>query len=245
MKRKNKSNLVIGILVAAVVVLALSFVFFGGRSGVERETIAATGRASVDVMPDEANVFVRIETLSESADESKNENSKISDDVLYALYKIGIDKDDIGTEQFNIYPEYTWEDRKRELKGYKTINVLKVKTIDFGDVGKIVDAAVDAGANGIDRISFDLSEDKQTEMKKEALTKATKDARGKAEAIAQGLDAKLGKVVSISESSYGYMPYRFYEAEMGVAALEEKVETTILPKELEVTAVVNVVFKIK
>src|SRR3989344_7063068 len=133
-------------------------------------------------------------TLKGNAEDSKNENSIISEKVLKSLENSGINKNDIETSSYNIYPEYNWDNGKQELKGYRTSNILKVKTKDFSKIGKIVDVSVDNGATLIQSINFELSQEKQNEIKQEAISKASEDARIKANATAQGLNAKLGKV---------------------------------------------------
>ena len=234
-------NALIAVLVIAGVVLALGYNFLD-RGMPTDKTISSDGVATIKTMPDLASVNVRIETLMPTAEASKNKNSEISERVMEALLKI-VDKKDISTEYYNIYPEYDWSDNKQTLKGYRTQNTLKIKIKDFDNVGKVVDAAVDAGASGIDSINFELSDDKNSELKKEALAKASKDAREKAEAIVGGLNAKLGDIVSVTTSDYNYLPIPIYRADAGVAL--EKAVTEIQPKELEVTANVQVTFELE
>lgn len=165
--------------------------------------------------------------------------------MLLMQLKNWIYKKDIETINYNIYPEYDWSSGKQESKGYRTTNTLKVTTQYFDDLGAIVDSAVKAGATGIDSINFELSKDKQNEVKREALAKATEDAKLKAEAIANGLGAKLGKLTSVTESSYNYIPYPLFRGGGDIAAAEKAVSTNIEPQNLEITASINVVYQIK
>lgn len=212
----------------------------------DKKTVNTNGQATLEVQPDQAVVYVSIETLAESAEESKNENNQITEDVYAALYLIGVERDKIETQNFNIYEEYDWTGEGRESLGFKTSHTLKITTEEFDDVGEIVDAAVGAGATRISSIRFELSEERESQYKKEALAAASKDAREKAEAIASGLEAELGELVSITDSSYSYRPYPLYEATAmaGERALEEAV-TQISPQELEVTASVQVTYEIE
>lgn len=211
------------------------------------KTINTNGQASMSVEPDLAVVYVAIETLDESAEVSKDENSRITDAVYAELYKIGIDRENIETENFNIYEEFDWSNNQRESKGFRTSHTLKIKTEQFDDVGEIIDAVIDGGATRINYINFELSDELESEYKKQVLAEASKDAREKAEAIAEGLGATLGDLVSISDSSYYYQPYPLFRAEAGFdeVAVKEAVSTQISPKELEISANVQVVYKIK
>src|SRR5512137_2967049 len=69
-------------------------------------------------------------------------------------------------------------------------------------VGKVLDAAVSAGSNTIQEVSFDL---KDAQPQKDlALTLAIEDASRKAEVAAKAAGVKLGRVLEVSEG-YGYV----------------------------------------
>ena len=230
-------------------IIVVALIVIGGLIGISmlkspsENTISASGAYQMSVMPDQAIVYLLIETRSKSAEEAKNQNSLISEKVFSSLESIGIKKSDIEAENYNIYPEYDWSDNKQTLKGYIASNSIKIKTADFDNIGKIVDLSVDAGAL-VSYINFDLSIKKNNEYKSIVLSEASKDARVRAESIASGLGKKLGSLVSVSSSDYNYMPYPLYAmADSGVAL--EKAVTDIQPKNLEINAAVTVSYEIK
>ncbi len=111
--------------------------------------------------------------------------------------------------------------------------------------GEVIDAGVDKGAK-VSYINFELSIAEQNKYKAQALELATQDAKTKAEAIASGLGKKLGKVVSVSSSDWGYSPWSLYRADVMTESAEEakSAVTDIQPGEQSVTASVSVVYKI-
>ncbi len=230
------------ILIAIIILLVGGFLFYNS-SVREKTTINVNGESTISAVADEVSVYVGIDTLKNTAEASKDENAEISDNVLTALIKAGIKREEIETSSYNIYPEYDWSTGNQDLKGYRTSNILKIKTTDFTKVGKIVDESIDAGATTIQSINFELSQEKQNQIKTEAISKATEDAKVKAEATAQGLGAKLGRVKSVTISDYNYYPYPIYTLESG-ADVKQAVSTEILPSSLDVRAMVNVVFEI-
>lgn len=239
-----KKNNLHGYIIIAVVILVIGFGIYSKLPDVNKETISSQGSAVMKADADEVAVYVSIETLKDSADTSSEANKKISNDIMNALYALGISRADISTENFRVYEEFDWSEDGRKSLGFKTVNNLKIKTSDFMLTGKIVDAAVEDGGV-INYINFELDEETEKELKKQALEEAGRDARDKAEALVKGVDGKLGKIVSVSESGYGYRPYPMFEKSMGGRALEEAVSTDIVPKELEVSANVQVVFELK
>ena len=118
---------------------------------------------------------------------------------------------------------------------------MKVTTENLDKIGKIIDKAVYNGVNEVNRISYELSEEKQDEMKKKALKEASQNAYEKAEAIAEGLDKELGNLVSIEESNFYYRAYDYAVAEM---VESDSTKTEILPEDLEITAYITLVYKV-
>ena len=233
------------ILVVIIILLVAGFLFYNS-SNTEATTINVNGQSTIKAEADEVSVYVGIETTEKTSEESKNANAKISDNVLVVLKTAGIPEGDIETSSYYIYPEYDWSNNKQDLTGYRTSNVLKITTKDFDKVGTIVDSSVDAGATTIQSINFELSQDKQNEVKTQAISKATEDAKVKAEATAQGLNARLGKVKTVTIQDYNYYPFPIYASADGGAALDVKevARTAIQPSSLDVSSTVNVVFEI-
>ena len=211
----------------------------------EPKTVTSTGTARITTLPDEAEVYIAVETLEKSADVSKDRNAAIVDKIYAALYKENILRENIETEYFNLYEEFDWTEEGQKSKGFKTVHTLKVKTSDFNSIGDIIDVSVDAGATSIQNIQFILSDAKQKAFKKDALKEASADARGKAEAIAEGLNAKIGGIIAVSDLDYNYGPIRYLEAAVASADTAQLAKTEISPGKLEITANVEVTFEIK
>lgn len=235
------------IIVALIVIIgAIVGVVLLKSGSVSEQTVSASGNYQKAVAPDQVVIYVLVQTRDNiSADNAKNENARISDNVMTALIKAGLEKKDIETEYYNIYPEYDWSDGSQKLIGYVASNSLKITTKDFANAGKIVDGAVNAGAL-INNINFELSNEKSNEYKAVALAEASKDAKIKAESIAAGLGKSLGKLVSVSANDYNYYPYPIYaRSEMAGGSDAMKVATDINPQNVDISASATVVYEIR
>lgn len=239
----HKINYTAIIIVALLVIGILVGYSIFNKKGTEK-TVTVNGNSQMTVAPDQVVVNLLIQTKNMQADKAKNENAIISDKVISGLVRIGIDRESIETENYNIYPEYDWSSGTQKLLGYVTSNYIKIKTDKFDKVGKIVDVAVDNGAL-VNYINFELSNAKSNEYKAKVLAEASKDAKTKAEAIAEGLGRKVGGLVSVSTSDYYYTPYPLYRMEAGEGVNVKTVATDIQPKSLDITASVTVVYEIK
>jgi len=209
-------------------------------------TVTVTGTAQQTCEPDLLCIYIKIITIDpNSAVIARDEAARIMDRVLKLLRDLGILEDDIGTASYYIEPKYEWENDVRVFKGYEVTVTMKVTLKDFNKVGSVIDASVDAGAL-IDSISFELSMDKQNEVKTLLMADAARDAKAKAKAVVEALDEELGKVKSINIDNYEYTPYYYYQRiSYNLMNLDESAPpTSILPSDLIISASVNVVFEI-
>ena len=71
---------------------------------------------------------------------------------------------------------------------------------------------------------------------------AVKNARQKAESVAEALDVKVGKVVSLNEAAGNYPPVARMEYDVKMAGAEVPIQT---PSELEISIIVEAVFGIE
>lgn len=246
----EKSVKITGIIAgAALIVALLAYSLIAGLSPTNKVNV--NGMATVEAQPDLVKVYYSVETTGDTASEAKDANAEIVDDLITALVKEGFEREDIVTQNFNVYEDYEWKDTGRVFKGYKATHSIFVEmsTENTDKIGDAIDAGVDSGAT-LNYINFELSRELQNEYKAEALRLATQDARIKAEAIADGLNKNLGRVVSTSDSSFDYSPWRVYSYEGSLAAggniaEDAKLATTnIQPGDKEITARVSVVYKL-
>ena len=77
--------------------------------------------------------------------------------------------------------------------------MLTVKINNLDNVGKVVDAAVSAGANDINNLSF--QNDVSQQLSDSLTTEAIQNGRHKAEVIAAALGRTLGPVKTVSIST--------------------------------------------
>ncbi len=218
----------------------------GSSAGPQKDTLSVAGQGMVNTKPDQAELYIQIETRGKNAYEAQNANKENANRVMDVLREKGVKDDNIETTQYFLDQEQVWENNKMVTKGYVLRHTLKVTTTDLEKAGDLLDSSIRAGANGVERVSFTLSKEKQKEVNAEALKKASDSAREKAEAITDALDVSLGKISSISESNVMYTPYDYYPTAARMDMAEEaKISTQINPQNIEVSAYINLVFEIK
>ena len=145
------------LFVALLAVGAYLYVNTGSSGG---QTISVSGNSEIDAQPDFVSIYVTIETLNASAQDSKERNAEISEKVINALTRIGIDESDIETISYNLYEDFEWRNNGRESKGWKTTNQIKVKLEDKDDNLKPRKVQVNAKHNSsVPFLDFPMEQD--------------------------------------------------------------------------------------
>lgn len=196
--------------------------------------IVVEGHGRLELPPDLAVVRVTIETRAESPDAAAAANAERQEAVLAALRGAGAEGGDLATVGYGVQPNWQWRDGERYLDGYVARTTLRARTSDLDRVGGWIDAAIDAGADQIEGVSFELS-DPET-ARREALTVAVRNARRDAEAMAAAAGGRLGALLELSTGS-GRPPSP--EPMMRTMAAESSTDTRIVAGEQTVTATVT------
>lgn len=243
----DKKVLITGIIVIGAIIVALIFSNGFNLSSMDN-TISSTGQSTIKVMPDLVNVYFNVQTNALTADEASDKNSEIINKMKSSLKAIGFEEDDLKTQSFNVYPDYNWESGTQKITGYTASHVVSVQVSieEKEKLGSVIDAGIGAGA-GINYINYELTAENQKKYKIDAIKSATQDATEKAEALAEGAGASLGRLVSISTNEFNYYPWMAYaQADSGgVVKSGAEIATSITPSEQEISASVTAVFKIR
>ncbi len=235
----------IGYVIAGVVlgtIVALQVPSFAQDTGssapsTTQRTVTVSGTATIKSAPDEAVVGLGVQTQANTAQGALSLNASKMLKVLQALADQGVDKADVATSSVSLYP--TYGQNGMDITGYQAANEVNVTLHDMNKVGPVIDAAVGAGANFTNGVTFQLSD--QNQGVNQALTAAVADARSKAQTLAAAGDAQLGQVVSIQETSAPSGPPVYYGRD-AVAGAAASVPTPIQPPTLETQVSVTVVW---
>ncbi len=122
--------------------------------------ISVTGTGTMTAYPDEADIMFSVRTQDSSAAKAAAENGVQATAVFASLAALGVNKSDIRTISYSLSPAYDSYNYS-QVVGYVAVNSMEVivtGTETLPNVGKIVDAVVQAGANQVDGISFTFTD---------------------------------------------------------------------------------------
>lgn len=182
-----------------------------GQDTETKNTITVSGTGEVYAKPDLCLVSFSVKNEAKTVAEAMTENTAKMNAIIALMKAQGIEKKDLKTTNFNIYPRYeyrkeevgaeTWPPQpegKRVLVGYEITQSLQVKIRNLEKIGEIIQGATDAGANQVRNLQFTI--DNQDELKKQAREEAIQEAKDKAKELAGQLDIELVRITNFSES---------------------------------------------
>ncbi|HXV85918.1 MAG TPA: SIMPL domain-containing protein, partial [Gemmatimonadales bacterium] len=193
--------------------------------------IVVTASRSVELAPDYAVVHLGVETRHPDAARAGAEHARIATAVREALRSLGFPAESLPTMGYSVQPEYDRE-RNRPV-GYSVRGAVEARVHDLTRVGRVIDAALTAGANRVSALAFESTRREPARL--QAIELAVQAARAEAEAIARAAGVTVQSLRLASIGDVGPLPRMRAAREMAMAA----VETPIQPDMLEVTAVVT------
>lgn len=138
------------------------------------------------------------------------------------------------------YDPQTGEER---LTGYRSQNTVTVALKDAETVGRVLAAAVEAGATNISGPVWRLTQDSAAVV--EALKQAVADARTKAEALAEAQGVKVGNVIMMNEGGVAQPVVTAYTEMYDMAKSRAVAGVDAIPisaASLDMTAMVTVTY---
>ena len=164
--------------------------------------------------------------------------------MIKAITDFGIDAKDIRTTNFSIWPMDKYDPISGTPTGEKTYavdNTVYVTVRELDKLGDLLDTVVQAGANTVNSVQFDVAD------KDEALTTAradaVKDAQEKAKELAEASGLSLGEIQSIGFVDSN--PYPVFDGKGGGGGAAEAASVPIQPGQLTFTVSVNISYEIK
>lgn len=176
-----------------------------GWSDAALRQITVTGEGRVEAVPDMATVIMGVVTEGDTGAEAMSANSAALAQVFARLRAAGVEERDMQTSNLSLSPR--WDNRSSSISGQPQIvgfvasNTVSVRLRDLAQVGTVLDAVVQSGANSFQGISFGLQNPQP--VQDEARQKAVRDAIRKARLYAEAAGVELGDIQRITENGGG------------------------------------------
>jgi uncharacterized protein len=156
--------------------------------------LTVTGQGTQQIPTTITEVQLGVEIKGETAERVQQEVANKSSAVVEFLRSRQVEK--LQTTGVSLQPNYDYSNNQNKLIGYIGTNTVSFR-LPTAKMGNLLDEAVQAGATRIDNLSFTAEETAISEAQKQALRKATEDAKQQANAVLESLDFSLKDIVGI------------------------------------------------
>lgn len=240
----KKSILLVVVSIVALLALSACGTTQITTTMAQPRTLSAAGNGQIYIVPDIAYINVGVRVDADEVSDALAANNIQANTIAEALQSLGVEKSDIQTSNFNVYPMQDWgPDGQISRKYYVVENTVYITVRDLAKLGQLLDKVVSSGANTINGITFDVQDKSAAEA--EARDKAIADAKAEAEAIAKASGVTLAELQNVSVYTSG-VNFPVYEAKgIGGGAGAYDASVPISAGQLKITADANVTYIIK
>jgi uncharacterized protein len=218
----------------------------------QNRTVSVEAKQRISVDAEVADITIGCLTYGDTHDQTYNENLRVADKVLKALLAAGVTKDDITSDTLGLSETDSYETKTnstaKKVVRFKAHQSWKVR-VAAGDAQRIIDLAVQAGANGIEDVSWDVKDPSELEAKARAA--ALQKAQRAGTEIAEALGGKLGAPLYISNSlvEFTYVSKRGSDKgetrDLNLVLPTPEFKLQLFPQKVEKEASVSVVFALE
>lgn len=203
------------VLMASYAIFALKEMSFLGKGDKQISSISVSGEGDASTIPDMATLDFTVRAEAKQQKTAANEVNATMKKLVDALKAAGLPESDIKTTSYNLNPEYDYIQQvcpmqtlvaqpctpgKQQLRGYAVSQRIMISMKgkqNFDNASDFLDIVSKNGATDIGQLSFIVEKPEKTQA--EAREKAIKQAKDKAEKLADQLDVELVRIIGFSE----------------------------------------------
>ena len=230
---RNTAHLLTGLLA----VLALTACGGNGQPLADRDTVSVSGEGTIKARPDIFNLVAVARERGDDVSAMKDEVDRQVQAMLDLAEQLQIDDKHITASDIQIAPEWEYQP-ERKLIGHQVSREVSFRTSGVERYAELADGLAGLGLKEVRPGGTEISN--ANELANQALQKAVRAAREKAEILARAAGRELGEAMQINAQGYnvpGPMPMR-------AAMAKEDASQSYRPGEQDVTASVQITFQL-
>lgn len=158
-------------------------------------TVEADGKAVMS--PNIAVTTIGMDVEAKTVAEAQTKNTTVINTLLSKIQALGVEKKDIQTANYDIYPQYDYKDGTQVLRGYRVSQNVTVKIRDLAKANNVIALAGEVGATNVSGLRFTV--DDRDVYKDQARQAALAKVKEKAEALEKALNVRVKSVISYNE----------------------------------------------
>lgn len=209
----------------------------------EGTLLSISAEGSSESAPDMATISMGVQTQGDTAVAAMSDNARRMSALTQTLRRAGVAERDIQTSNLSVNPQYVYvENQPPRVSGYQASNQVSVRVRNLDNLGRIIDAAVAAGGNTVNGVSFShQNPDAQLDA---ARRDAAAEARHRADLYAEAFGLHVQRIIAISEGG-GYTPPPPMPVFARAMAMDAEASTPVAPGEIETRVTVSVTYELR
>ena len=160
-----------------------------------------TGTGKVSEAPDTAQVSFGVTKTAKSIGDAQNQTNTAIAAITSAVTKEGIDAKDIKTINYTVNPNYDYNGGRQTITGFSVTQTIDIKIKPIEKINPVIDILTASGANIVNQVSFIFSDEKRHALETTARQAAVKEAKQKAQSLAQAGGIRLGQIIDVTEQN--------------------------------------------
>jgi uncharacterized protein len=215
------------------------------RSPDSTPTVTVRGEAVLRAEPDEAMLWITLTALETGPGQALADVSHRSDALVILLDDLGVAKKDRSTTGVTVYEEFDHTRSGRRSLGHRAAASVSARLTDPEPIGRLITKATTELQARIDGPRWQIAAGNPVRL--EAAREAAADGQRKAQAFADGVGAKLGRLLKLAEPGVEFSGPRIRRAGLVpmAAAAAASEPMAIEPGQHEVSAAVDVTFTLE
>jgi uncharacterized protein YggE len=207
-------------------------------------TVSATGEARVRVAPDEADLWITLSALEPAPGDALADVTRRVSGLAEILDEFSVARRDRSIGGISVAEEFEHSQQGRRSLGYRATANASIRVTDAELIGRLITEATQRIQAQINGPHWQVSPSNPARLK--AVRDASADAKRKAEALAEGLGAQLGPVLSLVETTAAPLGFRGEARRMSRSAMRASAApdpgVPIEPGEHDIVSNVQVTF---
>lgn len=162
-------------------------------------TVTVRGEAILRTEPDEAMLGITLTALYDDPSEALADVSRRSEMLVGLLDELGVAKRDRSTTGVTVHEEFDYADSGRRSLGHRAAAGVSARLTDPDLIGRLITGATTDLQARIDGPRWQIAAHNPVHL--DAARQAAADGQRKAQAFAEGVGARLGRIIRLSESA--------------------------------------------
>jgi uncharacterized protein YggE len=222
------------------------------------------GTGTATAVPDTGVVSLGVTQTSATVADAQSKTNGIANKIIEDIKKLGISDKDIKTTNYSVTPNYGSNaiplipnqpqtmmypivpptgGSEQQIIGYTVTQNLEIDVKQMDKTNKVVDTATADGANLVGQVSFSFSDEMKTKLENKARGDAIKEAKQKAQDLANMSGINLGRLVNVVESNQ-IRPWPMAYMGVGKSATDQaQPPTNVTPGENTVSITVTLSYE--